>query len=58
MTNELNYPRRIFVNTAMCKSCGQPPCDLCIKERLTFHVSNRDLELRPGDVWWMWTKNF
>ena len=50
MTKELNCPHRMAVNSTMCKFCGQPQCDLCIKKHLAFHMANNDQELHAEDM--------
>ena len=50
MKNEKNCPHRLAVNSVICKYCGQPQCDLCIKEHLAAHIKNNDKEIRWEDM--------
>ncbi|WP_420544566.1 hypothetical protein [Nitrosopumilus sp.] len=50
MKNDKSCPHRLAVNSIICKCCGQPQCDLCIKEHLAFHIENNDKEIRWEDM--------
>ena len=50
MTKSVDCPHRIAVNTTLCKYCGQPQCDLCIKKHLEIHEKNNDKEIRWEDM--------
>ena len=50
MKNSHNCPHRLAVNSVICKYCGQPQCDLCIKEHLEHHIKNNDKEINWEDM--------
>ena len=50
MENSKSCPHRLAVNSVICKYCGQPQCDLCIKKHLEFHIENKDKEIRWEDM--------
>ena len=50
MAEVKDCPHRIAVNTTLCKFCGQPQCDLCLRQHLAGHIENKDKELRPEDM--------
>ena len=48
MTKNKECPHRMAVNSTICKYCGRPICDLCLKEHLEYHIENDDKEI-PWD---------